>query len=82
MEKVTASSTTSVYCHDGLNVVAKYDGSDQFQRTYVSPGLDRNLSMTASGSTYCCLTDALDSIRRPIEARACLLPMTPPADSR
>ena len=47
MEKVTASSTTSVYYHDGLDVVADYDGSDQFQRTYVSPGLDRNLSMTA-----------------------------------
>lgn len=25
MEKVTAGSTTSVYCHDGLDVVAEYE---------------------------------------------------------
>ena len=45
-------------------------------------GLDNNVTITASGSTYYYLTDALGSIRQLIDALTCLPPMTPPADSR
>ena len=75
------NGTKTAYFHDWLNVVAEYNGSNQLQRTYVTPGLDQNLSLTASGSTYYYLTDALGSIRQLIDALTCLLPMTPPADS-
>ena len=43
-------AATIRYFHDGLNVAAEYDGSDQLLRTHVSSGLDRNLCLTASGS--------------------------------
>lgn len=68
VQKTVAGSTTTKYYHDGLNVVAEYNGSDQLQRTYVTPGLDQNLSLTASGSTYYYLSDALGSIRQVIDA--------------
>ena len=60
--------TVTAYFHDGLDVVAEYNGSNQLQRTYVTPGLDANLTMTASGSTYYYLTDALGSIRQLIDS--------------
>ena len=68
VQRVVGGSTTTNYYHDGLNVVAEYNGSDQLQRTYVTPGLDANLSMTASGSTYYYLTDALGSVRQLIDS--------------
>jgi hypothetical protein len=43
------NGTKTAYVHDGLNTVAEYNGSNQLQRTYVTPGLDQNLSLTASG---------------------------------
>jgi hypothetical protein len=48
VQKTVGGSTTTKYYLDGLNVVAEYNGSDQLQRTYVTPGLDQNLSLTAS----------------------------------
>ena len=56
------NGTKTAYFHDRLNVVAEYNGSNQLQRTYVTPALDQNLTMTASGSTYYCLSDALAHI--------------------
>ena len=68
IEKTVGGSTTTKYHHDALNVAAEYNGSNQLQRTYVTPGLDQNLSLTASGSTYYYLSDALGSIRQLIDA--------------
>jgi RHS repeat-associated protein len=62
------NGTKTAYVHDGLNTVAEYNGSNQLQRTYVTPGLDQNLSLTASGSTYYYLSDALGSIRQVLDA--------------
>ncbi len=55
--------TKTAYFHDLLNVVAEYNGSNQLLRTYVTPGLDMNLTVTASGSTYYYTSDGLGSIR-------------------
>jgi len=46
------NGSKTAYFHDGLNVVAEYNGSSQLQRTYVTPGLDADLSMTASGAFF------------------------------
>ena len=62
------NGTKTAYVHDGLNTVAEYNESNQLQRTYVTPGLDQNLSLTASGSTYYYLSDALGSIRQVLDA--------------
>ena len=62
------NGTKTAYVHDGLNTVAEYNGSNQLQRTYVTPGLDQNLSVTASGSTYYYLSDALGSVRQVLDA--------------
>ena len=48
VQKTVGGSTTTKYYQDGLNTVAEYNGSNQLQRTYVTPGLDQNLSLTAS----------------------------------
>ena len=32
------NGTETAYVHDGLNTVAEYNGSNQLQRTYVTPG--------------------------------------------
>jgi len=61
-KNVNGSKTAYVY--DFLNVVADYDGSNQLQATYVTPGLDDNLSVTCSGSTYAYLRDGIGSIRQ------------------
>jgi RHS repeat-associated protein len=68
VQKTVGGSTTTKYYQDGLNTLAEYNGSNQLQRTYVTPGLDQNLSLTASGSTYYYLTDALGSIRQVLDA--------------
>ncbi|GAH62429.1 unnamed protein product, partial [marine sediment metagenome] len=62
------NGTKTAYFHDGLNVVAEYNGSNQLQRTYVTPGLDQNLSLTSSGTTYYHLPDALGRVRQVISA--------------
>ena len=62
------NGTKTAYVHDGLDTVAEYNGSNQLQRTYVTPGLDQNLSLTASGNTYYYLSDALGSIRQVLDA--------------
>lgn len=62
------NGTKTAYVHDGLKTLADHNGRNQLQRTYVAPGLDQNLSLTASGSTYYYLTDALGSIRQVLDA--------------
>ena len=59
-----AHGTKTAYFHDGLNVVAEYNGSSQLQRTYVTPGLDQNLSLTTTGGTYYYLADALGGVEQ------------------
>jgi hypothetical protein len=49
VQKAVGGSMTTKYYHDGLNVVAEYNGNSQLQRTYVTAGLGQNLSLTASG---------------------------------
>jgi len=44
--------------------LAGYNGSNQLQRSYVTPGLDQNLSLTFSRSTYYYLSDALGRMRQ------------------
>jgi len=49
-------------------VIADYDGDDVLVATYVTPGLDANLSVTRSGSTYYYLKDGLGSIRNLVDS--------------
>ena len=58
------NGTKTAYLYDFWNVVADYNGSNQLQATYLTPGLDDNLSMTRSGSTYYYLQDGLGSVRQ------------------
>jgi hypothetical protein len=61
------NGTKTAYVHDGLKTLADYNGRNQLQRTYVAPGLDQNLSLTASGSTYYYLSGVLGSIRQVLD---------------
>ena len=61
-------SVTTKYFLDGANVIADYDVSDVLQATYLTPGLDANLSQTRSGSTYYYMRDGLGSIRNLVES--------------
>lgn len=49
VQKTVGGSRTTKYYDDRLNVVVEYNGNSQLQRTYVTAGLDQNLSLTASG---------------------------------
>ena len=51
------------FIYDGPNVVVEYDVNDSLLATYLTPGLDENLSMKRSGSTYYYHQDGLGSIR-------------------
>ncbi len=62
------NGTKTAYFHDGLNVVAEYNGSNQLQRTYVTPWLDANLTLATSASTYYYLADGLGSVRQLLNA--------------
>jgi RHS repeat-associated protein len=61
------NGSKTAYIYDFWNVVADYNGSNQLQATYVTPGLDDNLTMTRSGSTYYYLQDGLGSIRNVLD---------------
>ncbi len=62
MRKVVESAATT-YFFDGGNVIADHDGSDALLASYVTPGLDANLSMTRGQDTYYYMRDGLGSIR-------------------
>jgi len=59
----TVDSATTKYFLDGADVIADYDGDNVLLATYLTPGLDANLSQTRSGSTYYYMKDGLGSIR-------------------
>jgi hypothetical protein len=61
-------SDTTKYFLAGANVIADFDGSNTLLATYVTPGLDANLSQTRSGSTYYYLKDGLGSIRNLLDS--------------
>ena len=67
IRKVVESATTK-YFLDGMDVIADYDGSDALLASYVTPGLDANLSMTREGQTYYYMRDGLGSIRNLFDA--------------
>ncbi len=58
----TVGGTTTAFFYDRADVVGEY-GSGAWQRTYVTPGLDQNVSITSGGSTYHYHQDGLGSVR-------------------
>jgi RHS repeat-associated protein len=64
----TVDSTTTKYFLDGANVIADFDGDNVLQATYVTPGLDDNVSLATGGSTYYYMKDGLGSIRNLIDS--------------
>ena len=56
------------FVYDGDNVVASYDSGGTLNATYVTPGLDANLSMTRGESTYYYMTDGLGSVRNLVDS--------------
>jgi len=64
----TVDDTTTKYFLDGADVIADYDGDNALLATYLTPGLDRNLSQTRSGSTYYYMADGLGSIRNLVDS--------------
>jgi RHS repeat-associated protein len=64
----TVDSTTTKYFLAGANVIADYDGDDVLLATYVTPGLDDNVSIATGGSTYYYMKDGLGSIRNLVDA--------------
>ncbi len=67
IRKVVESATTK-YFLDGMDVIADYDGSDALLASYVTPGLDANLSMTRGQDTYYYMRDGLGSVRNVVGA--------------
>jgi len=66
--KRTLGGTTEYYVYDGDNVVASYDSGGNLNASYLTPGLDANLSMTNSTDTYYYFADGLGSIRNVVES--------------
>jgi RHS repeat-associated protein len=64
----TVDSTTTKYFLDGANVIADFDVDNVLQATYVTPGLDDNVSIATGGSTYYYLKDGLGSIRNLVDS--------------
>ena len=64
---VVSGTTTKLY-YDRDNVVAEYDGQGSVQATYVTPGLDQNVSVTRGGSTYQYVHDGLGSVRQVLDS--------------
>jgi len=62
-----AGASTIKYYYDDLNCVAEYDGSDTFLRSYVTPGLDDNLTIYTSSTLYYYVQDGLGSIRNIVD---------------
>jgi RHS repeat-associated protein len=61
--KKDVSGTVQKFIYDGANVVVEYDGNNSLLATYLTPGLDENLSMTRNSATYYYHSDGLGSIR-------------------
>ncbi len=58
----TVGGTTTAFFYDGADVIGEYGGG-AWQRTYVTPMLDQNVSITTGGSTYHYHQDGLGSVR-------------------
>jgi len=56
------------FAYDGLDSIQEYAGDLAAGNAYVTPSLDDNLALIASGSTYHYLKDALGSIRQLIDS--------------
>jgi len=67
IEKAITDGATTKYFYDDLNCVAEYDENDTFLRSYVTPGLDDNLTIYTSSTVYYYIQDGLGSIRNIID---------------
>ena len=61
--KKDVDGTVQKFIYDGPNVVVEYDGNNALLATYLTPGLDENLTMTRNSATYYYHQDGLGSIR-------------------
>ena len=61
--KKDVDGTVQKFIYDGPNVVVEYDGNDSLLATYLTPGLDQNLTMIRNSATYYYHSDGLGSIR-------------------
>jgi len=61
--KLIKDGTVTKFIYDVWNCVAEYDDEDTLQASYITPGLDQNLSIKRSGNTYYYHQDGLSSIR-------------------
>jgi hypothetical protein len=66
--KRTQDTTVEYFVYDGDNVVASYDSGGTLNATYLTPGLDANLSMTRGESTYYYMQDGLGSVRNVVDS--------------
>jgi len=68
---VDGTPVTTKYFHDGVDVIADYNGSNTLSATYLTPLLDENCIMTIPGSpdeTYYYYHDGLGSVRNIYDA--------------
>jgi len=66
--KRVKDTTAEYFIFDGDNVLASYDSGGNLNASYLTPGLDANLSMTNSTDTYYYFADGLGSIRNVVES--------------
>ena len=66
--KRVQDSTTEYFIYDGDDVVASYAGNGTLNATYLTPGLDANLSVKRGGNTYYYMQDGLGSVRNLVDS--------------
>jgi len=66
--KRVKDTTAEYFIFDGDNVLASYDSGGNLNASYLTPGLDANLSMANSTDTYYYFTDGLGSVRNVVES--------------
>ena len=66
--KRVQDTTAEYFLYDGDNVLASYASGGTLNASYVTPGLDENLSMTDSSDTYYYFQDALGSVRNVVDS--------------
>ena len=62
--KRVEDTTAEYFVYDGANVVDSYASNGNLNARYITPGLDRNLSMTRGGSTYYYMADGLALLKK------------------
>ena len=74
--KKTVNGTLTKYLSDaaapGQDVLSEYDGSDNLLRSYVTPGIDENISLYDDADTYYYMRDGLGSVRAVYDASEAL----------